>query len=309
MPDAWQCAAAAAVAGGTVAIVDLVRSFTYIKTPTDAPSAADLGLPAAFSKLLNVRDVGASPSTVGMHGRPLRRGLLYRSAKLSGMTARDQELLLRMGLRSVADFRARDEAASEPDVFASGHDVAHRFFEAADGDPRAMMTQVIRDGSLSPAAACNMMTDLYRGFVTSHSHHFRSFLETLARQENLPALVHCTAGKDRTGWATALLLFILGVPEDAIFQDFLLSNKLWYRQARKYMLLIRLTSGFRIHPEAAKQLMVVRLEYLQASIDAACASHGSVTAYISAADGLGLTPTVISQLQDIFLDEPPTSKM
>merc|ERR1712232_1348527 len=103
-----------------------------------------------------------------------------------------------------------------------------------------------------------------------------------------PVLVHCTAGKDRTGWAIALLLLALGVDKECIVQDYLLSNALWYRAARKYILLIRIASGFRIRPEACAPLFLVRREYLEVAINAVCMSHGSVDNYLTSSSGLGL---------------------
>merc|ERR1712224_887219 len=108
--------------------------------------------------------------------------------------------------------------------------------------------------------------EMNRGFVQHQGARFRSFLEALAEPGNVPALVHCTAGKDRTGWAVALLLLALGVDKEEVMQDYLLSNKLWYYEAQKHLVLIRLLSLFRMSRRAIMPLLCVHREYLEAAL-------------------------------------------
>lgn len=309
MPGLGQCLGGAAASLGVIAAIDLFLAYFFVKTPKKAVSAGELGLPAPFAKLANMRDVAAGPGMTGVNGRKLRTGLIYRCAKLHGIPSSDLELLKKIGVRFVADFRSQGEAVDEPDAFADEHKVQHRFFEAADGDPKAAMTRFIREGKLSELQATEYMEGINKAFVTNHAGKFRLFLETLVETDGTPALVHCTAGKDRTGWAVALLLFTLGVDKDVVMQDYLLSNLLWYRTARKYMLMIRLFSGFRIRPKDALPLLTVRREYLEASVNTALASHGSIEKYLTAPDGLGLDAATIKKLQDVFLEEASASKM
>lgn len=294
------CAAAVVVA----ACADLLRTYFAIRAPTRLPSAADLGLPGrGFAKLANARDVaaGCGAGVRGAGGRRLRLGLLYRSAKLHGIPQGDKELLQQLGIKWVADFRSVDEAEREPDAWAPDHKVQHKLYDAADGDPHAMMKQAIKDG-IGPGQAERTIKDLNRGFVTRHAPKFRAFLEDIAKADGLPALVHCTAGKDRTGWAVALLLAALGVEEDVAMEDYLLSNALYYKQARKYVVLIRLFSRFRISADASSPLLVVHRDFLSEAIGAAKASHGSLERYLTAPDGLGLSAGVVEKLRELFLE-------
>lgn len=294
------CAAAALVA----ACADLVRTYLAIRAPRKPPSAADLGLPeSGFSTLANARDVaaGCGACMTGMGGRRLRRCLLYRSAKLHGIGQGDKELLRQLGIRLIADFRSAEEATREPDSWLPDHVVQHKLYEAADGDPHAMAKQAIREGII-PGQAERMLKDMNRGFATIHAPKFRAFLEDVAKADGLPVLVHCTAGKDRTGWAVALLLSILGVEEEAVMEDYLLSNALYYKVARKYAVFIRLFSRFRVDANEARPLLVVHRDFLSEAIGAARASHGSLAKYVTAPDGLGLSADVVDKLRDLFLE-------
>jgi len=264
-------------------------------------SAKELGLPSLFAKLSNIRD--ATVGKKGLDGRRLRTGLLFRSAKLFKLPDSDKRLLQQLGISFVADFRSQDELMREPDSFALGHDPMHRLFVAVDGDPRVLIEKFIREGGGPPGYATEQMKEINRKFVKVHARPFREFLESLAQDGGLPALVHCTAGKDRTGWAVSLLLIVLGVSEDDVVQEYVTSNRLYYKEARKYMVMIRLFSRFRISHADMVPLLVVKPEFLQEALVAAKVSHGSLDKYITAPDGLGLSLQTVEKLRERFLEK------
>ena len=111
-------------------------------------------------------------------------------------------------------------------------------------------------------------------------------LRRLAQPENLPTLVHCTAGKDRTGFASALVLLALGVPEETVMEDYLRTN-LHLGSLRRLVLFVPLYSFFRTESQDILPLIEARPEYLQASLDAIAENYGSVDAYLEAALGVG----------------------
>ena len=127
----------------------------------------------------------------------------------------------------------------------------------------------------------NLMRTAYRSFVSDHSARWAVMLRRLAQPESLPALVHCTAGKDRTGFAVALVLLSVGVPEETVFEDYLMTNR--YRAAFQRFVLrwVPLYSLFRTEPEDLLPLLEARREYLQTSLDAIDELHGSLDAYLT----------------------------
>jgi protein-tyrosine phosphatase len=141
------------------------------------------------------------------------------------------------------------------------------------------------------------MIDANRQFVESATAKaaYKALFERLADPKMLPATFHCTAGKDRTGWAQAVFLSIMGVPRDVIMRDYLLSNE--YLKAKNDKMLAMLKG--RIDPALLEPLLGVRPEYLQAGFDAVDRDYGSMDHYVR--DGLGLSDATIQALRTEFL--------
>jgi protein-tyrosine phosphatase len=153
----------------------------------------------------NARDVGGYPTA---SGSAVRWRTLLRTAKLSHLSDADRSYLAEeIGLRTVIDLRMAVEVAEEPDAL-DGLDVAWHNFQP-----------LIADGPWIEG-----MADLYRYTIDERGGEYAGAVRELARPGALPALVHCTAGKDRTGLLIALVLTVLGVEESVIVEDYMRSN-------------------------------------------------------------------------------------
>ena len=159
-------------------------------------------LPLAGIK--NARDIGGMRTDSGAVVRPLR---LLRSARLNNATDADRAWLASIGLRTVVDLRQPFEIAAWPD--ALGELAVERVNVAPSLDSEGSGT----------------FFELYLAWLDHSGAAFADAVHALARPGALPALVHCTAGKDRTGVLTALVLDVLGVGEKAIVADYLLSHE------------------------------------------------------------------------------------
>jgi protein-tyrosine phosphatase len=150
---------------------------------------------------------------------------------------------------------------------------------------------------LGNGKAAQFMIDANRQFVEAPiaKTAYKAMFERLADPKSLPAVFHCTAGKDRTGWAEAIFLSIMGVPRATILQDYLLSND--YLKAKNDKMLAALKGH--IDPSLIQPLLGVRPDYLQAGFDAAEKEYGSMDLYIR--DGLGLSDATIQALRAEFL--------
>jgi protein-tyrosine phosphatase len=144
------------------------------------------------------------------------------------------------------------------------------------------------------------MRDAYRAFVNDYSAEWTAMFQRLVREENLPTVVHCTAGKDRTGFASALVLLALGVSEETVFEDYLSTN--YYQQDffRFVLRWIPLYSFFRTDPQDMLPLIEARREYLQVALDEMAARYGSVDAYLEQA--LGVDAEMRAKLEHHFLE-------
>jgi protein tyrosine/serine phosphatase len=250
---------------------------------TDAPT--ELLRLASADNFRDVAGTGAGyPTRDGGH---VRRGVFYRSNELQ-LTDADADALARLGITAVHDLRSTREVEAHPDVDVPGAVWQH--VEVA-GIPMEMV-----DGLADTAAAERVMREVYDAFVRSPAARasYARLLTSLATGER-PQLFHCTAGKDRTGWAAVLLLEIAGVDRDTILADYLLTNAVSSSTREKYLALIAEHLG----PDKVavyEPTMVVEPGYLRAAYDAVAADHGSIDGYLR--DGLGLDDDVLERLRD-----------
>lgn len=167
---------------------------------------------------MNFRDVGGYETA---DGRFVRWGKIYRSAALSGLTPDDMAKIAKLDIRYIYDLRSIDERRSEPTAWPqTGATMAAHDYEM---DISAFMAAFAEGPNAEKARAA--MTAFYPAVVDSHKVQFREIFAELLRGDEGAVLYHCSAGKDRTGVQTALILSALGVPRETVIEDFLLSNQ------------------------------------------------------------------------------------
>ena len=130
---------------------------------------------------------------------------------------------------------------------------------------------------LSSADALEVMRDSYRNYVRYNTPSFRALFAHLL-EDRAPLVIHCTAGKDRTGFACALILHSLGVPDEVISEDYLLTNRFYRRDP---------TASSDLPEEVRQVLASVEASFLAAGFDAITAEYGGLDNYLSGALGLG----------------------
>ncbi len=165
----------------------------------------------------NVRDLGGYET---VDGRRTRWKTFLRSDGMHRLTSRDQEQLLRYGVRTVIDLRRTEEVRSQPNVFADSDSVAYLRRNLTGDDWTSNALDSIPDLDQAQRMARNYVRSL-----DTRQASYREVLATLASPGVLPAIFHCTAGKDRTGRIAALLLANAGVDEETIVEDYALSAR------------------------------------------------------------------------------------
>lgn len=245
----------------------------------------------------NFRDYGAYPTTGG--GR-VRRGLLWRSGQHGDATEADLAAIDALRLATVVDLRGISERDAKPcrrgPEFAA--EVLHH-----EGETAGLALHVeAADGVLSATEARDAMRRLYAGIAYRENllPMLRRYFEALARREG-PSLVHCLAGKDRTGFAVALVQHVLGVHPDDIMADYLLTNVAGNidRRIAAGAEAIRARHG-EIDEETIRTLMGVEAEYLDATFRAIADSHGTADAYLAAV--LGVDDAMRASLCERFVE-------
>jgi protein-tyrosine phosphatase len=268
-----------------------------------APAQAEIvpppGTSLGLASVPNLRDVGGYPAG---NGAVVRRGIAYRSEKLHPVTPEDLDKLAALNLRLVVDLRTAAERAAKPDelppvvpevwldVLAdTEHSVPPNILGLL-ADPKKA-NEVLGNGRLNRLAG-----GIYRQFVSLPSARvaYRSLFLRLG--ETSPLLYHCTAGKDRTGWATAALLTRLGVPRALVYQDYLKTNDYILPEYKTTIDKFIAGGG---DPAIAQALFGARPEYLDTAFAEMHARHGTIEGYFS--DGLGISPAQQQALRDRFL--------
>jgi len=246
----------------------------------------------------NFRDAGGYRT---QDGKWIRMGLLYRSDQLDRLTPEDLDTLHSDGLHLVCDLRTDTERKQGMDRLPTGAQAMIADVAGSDSATNGIAKLLSGHGNpkqmLGNGKAAQFMIDANRQFVASATAKaaYKVMFERLADPKSLPAVFHCTAGKDRTGWAEAVFLSIMGVPRATILQDYLLSND--YLKAKNDKMLAMLKG--KIDPSLIQPLMEVRPDYLQAGFDAADKEYGSMDLYIR--NGLGLSDATIQALRAEFL--------
>ena len=237
----------------------------------------------------NFRDVtGPDAAYAASDGTTLRRGVAYRSNELQ-LTDADARSLRDLGVTAIIDLRSDHEVEAHPDVEVPGATWTHLEVRGIPMD--AVSNLPDRD------TAHDVMCQVYRGFVEAEGAR-EAFAGVLRRIADAPddggVLFHCTAGKDRTGWASALLLHLAGVDDATIVEDYLLTNTFSTATREKYLGMVREHLG-EDKVDVYERVMVADEAYLQAGYDAVTAAYGDRAGYLR--DGLGLDEETLARLR------------
>ncbi|HEY2749898.1 tyrosine-protein phosphatase [Phenylobacterium sp.] len=251
----------------------------------------------AFEGIDNFRDFGGYAAGA----RRLRPGLLYRSAHQAKATDADLAKLADLGLAVVVDLRRANERERDPSRRWPGF--AARVIDNDIGQDTAdEWSSFIMGSDLTAASVRAYLFDYYRKapFQQRHIDLYARYFRALAEADG-PVLVHCAAGKDRTGILCALTHHITGVHDDDIQEDYLLTNDA-ERLAKLLPLIreaIRGATGRMASDEALMTVMRVEAEYLAESFAAIREENGSLDGYLQAA--LGLDADLRARVRDRLL--------
>jgi len=251
----------------------------------------------------NFRDLGGYRSS---DGRYVRWGLVYRSNYLVDLTPKDLAYLNGLGIRLVCDVRSEAERARAPDHWdRHGDGTAPEIFSVPIGPNR--------DGTLTPGELKQRVEALrsedknstrgYDKLAVDFAPQFGAILRRLAAGD-LPAVEHCSSGKDRTGVFSAILLTALGVPRDTVIQDYLLTTRylLAPDSIEKTTADLQKIFGLSEPPDAAtvQVIMTTKPETLNATFESLDKTYGSFDAYLQ--NGLKLSNSDLATLRQRLLE-------
>jgi protein-tyrosine phosphatase len=225
-------------------------------------------------------------------GRHIRAGRLFRSQGLHALTDSDVAALRALDVRLVCDLRSRRERLEHPSRWPEGTSTRCLEFDV-HADIRAnnrRLLDIIRDNP-DEQSARRMMIETYRSFPATFAaslNQIWTYMLSDTAGESVPALVHCSAGKDRTGFVIAMMLSALAVPRDVIISDYMQIDKSIDRAQliRTTEAACRAMLGFSPPPEALAVIASVAPEFLNAAFASIESQYDTVDNYLTTACGL-----------------------
>ncbi len=252
----------------------------------------------AFESISNFRDLGGYR---GAQGKAVKWGILYRSGHLADATNGDLENLSKLGLKTLIDFRSSAEKAAEPDRLPDTPTFNVVEIPILDSGNNALVSEVkarVESGDFDDFDPNLVMAEANRQFATDFTPQFRQFINAVMAAQGQPVLWHCTAGKDRTGFAAAIVLRLLGVDDDTIMADYMASRAPSLAARQHQLMMLRVFKG----QEAADKLAVimgVEPSWLRAAFTEIDRRWGDFDHYVR--QGLQLSPADIARLRTTLL--------
>jgi protein tyrosine/serine phosphatase len=231
----------------------------------------------------NLRDFGDYAAGAGR----LKKGVLFRAAHQAQATDEDLAVLAGLNLATLVDLRRPNERERDPSRRWEGF--AAQLIENDQGSPDDPWHTFLHSSDLSVRAIQDYMVEYYQRlpFKERHQDLFRRYFQALAEAKG-PVLIHCAAGKDRTGVLAALTHHIAGVSDDDLIDDYLLTNddSRFERRGPKFQAAIFESTGKMPTEAAMRAAMGVEAQYLAAAIAVMKDQHGSLDGYLEQALGV-----------------------
>jgi len=231
--------------------------------------------------LLNTRELGGYPVFVNGKPRQVKCGLLYRSGSPEYIREEDKAILEKTKIKTVVDFRSSDEKTSAFDLPSIVKKVDLPI------DAGNLMGTILKTGEWqynpSPQGAEEEMLKLYEALSEEAIPRYRVLFSLLSDPSNMPLLFQCSAGKDRTGLASALILHALGAAKETIMEDYLCSTEYLRPYWERYM------------PDKPQmiQYMTVKESYLETAFGT-MEKYGGIDRYLT--KELGADPKLLQEL-------------
>lgn len=246
------------------------------------------------SRVHNFRDLGGHTTS---SGRKVKRGMLYRSGVMSGLDDEDRDALRELNVVAIFDLRDNAERDRRPTDWHIGTDTAYHFRDYEQS--LAEWSVALKTGQLTAEQSLEMISGIYETLPFEQSASYKALFGLLL-DRRVPLLFNCTAGKDRTGVAAALILYALGVDVECIAEDYRLSNL----AVEGLMHVLRADPAnsalARISPDSLLPMMRAEAHYLDMAFEAIRHRFGSIESYLKAELGVGRSEC--EWLQEMLLE-------
>lgn len=245
----------------------------------------------------NFRDLGGYQARDGRH---LKWGRIYRSSKLSALSGTDIDYVRQLGVTLICDFRQPVEQELEPTLLGDNPHHVVVSVPIMPGSSQSFLDSLYK-GVIDLQDSAAFMETLNRELVATQMPRYAEMFEFLLAHDDQRLLIHCASGKDRTGFGAALILDVLGVDEDEIVADYLLTNACLPLEEEMERLSAQMTdeSGRALHHEVLRPMLEVRPEYILACFEEIRHRYESKQHFYQTA--LGLDEKKIERLRENYL--------
>ena len=246
----------------------------------------------------NFRDIGGYTTT---SGKSVKWSRIYRSGKLSDLTANDLKEMAELNIDLIVDLRSTSEREGEPTKFQEA-DILELPVGGTAADWSTTLSAQLQSGNFTEDEIRQTFIQAYEQIPIDNAGEYRSFFKEILAQKDGTIVFHCTSGKDRTGIGTALLLSALEVPRDVIMDDYMLTNEAaGVDQGLPFIAkAFSERAGREIDPESLRPLVGVEAVYLETTFKTIETAYGSMENYLEQA--LGLTDEDVKTLQAKLLE-------
>ncbi|MEN2444011.1 MULTISPECIES: tyrosine-protein phosphatase [Bacillus] len=230
-----------------------------------------------FSKLANFREVGGLQTTDQM---VIKQGMIYRSADLSRLTKQDILTFSTLGIQTICDLRTSSERKSHPPKIMEHDKIVHIPMQPDSMMPSkwTMFRMLIAEGkslSFTP-----IMKDVYQSMLYERKKEIQQLFTLLSDEKNYPLMLHCTSGKDRTGFLSALIQLAAGVPVHTVLSEYMRSNEGVKMLVKRQERFVRMMSLYRVSKEQIQPLLGVQQDYLEDVLNEMMDTYGNAERYL-----------------------------
>jgi len=245
---------------------------------------------------INLRDCGGYQATNGYLFKP---GIFYRSGNLENLNIESRTILSGLHLQTIVDFRALEEQQRSPSAFFANHNVSLPC--AIDQITKDRLRPLLMRRSAT-AEIIKTIESVYSDMVDMMVEPIGQLIRILIDPDNLPVLIHCQGGKDRTGFSAALIQKTLGVDHEIVIREYLKSNIAQYPKIQKVKRRIALFTLGLVPLSNLNTAFEVKPQFLETAFDKIENKYGGLEGYFAAC---GISPTHIQQLQHSLLTQNP----
>jgi protein-tyrosine phosphatase len=251
-----------------------------------------------FDSMHNFRDLGGLPTEDGL---AVKWGVIYRADKVAGLTEQDQHYLERLKLRKIIDFRSDEERYEAPhNLLPNSSIIIEALPVTVEAAQIEKVTARLQQESVTAEDMALFLIEANREMIERFTPVYKQWLHSLLDENNHPQVFHCTAGKDRTGLAAALLLRILGVAPEHVMRDYLATNTYTAARLEKIVHHINEMTMHQVNEDVIRMLFKVQPRFLNEAYNSIDEHYGDFPTYLDT--GLGLSEEDRGRLRTLLLE-------